>query len=108
MDHDVVVALRRQGIDVVTAFEAGRAGRDDEAQLTFGAEQARVIVTSNRADFARLHARWLREGRSHAGIIHAPQQFFGIGETIRRLSRLAMSLEPADMIDRVEYLTNWG
>lgn len=108
MHQDVLLGLRREGIDVVTVFEAGRGGRDDEAQLAFSAEQGRALVTSNRADFARLHARWMREGRSHAGIVHVRQQFFDIGETIRRLARLAQSMEPDDMIDREAYLTSWG
>jgi hypothetical protein len=108
MHSDVTLGLRRHGLDVLTTFEAGNAGRDDEAQLVYGAQERRAVVTSNRADFARLHARWMRDGRSHSGIVHAPQQHFGIGETIQRLLRLASSIEPDDMIDRVEYLTNWG
>jgi len=108
MDHHVILGLRRHGLDVVTVFEVGRAGHDDEAQLLFSTQQGRVIVTSNRTDFARLHAQWMRDGRSHAGIVHAPQQHFGIGETVRRLLMLATAMEPGDMIDRVEYLTSGG
>ena len=51
---------------------------------------------------------FLCEGRSHAGMVLVPQQHFGVGETIRRLDRLADAFEPNDMIDRVEYLTDWG
>lgn len=108
MRRSLAVELRRLGLDVSTAYEAGRAGRDDESQLELAAEQGRTLVTSNRADFARLHARWMRAGRSHAGIVHVPQQLFGVGETIRRLARLAQWMEPEEMIDREEYLTNWG
>ena len=108
MRRGVTLGLRRHGIDVVTAFEAGLVGSEDEAQLAFGAAEGRTIVTSNRGDFARLHAEWMRGGRSHLGIIHAPQQVFGVGETIRRLVLLCTAMEPDDMIDRVEYLTNWS
>ena len=45
MAHDVVLELRRHGFDVITVFEAGRAGHADEAQLMFSAEQERAIVT---------------------------------------------------------------
>jgi len=111
-DEDVMVSavaaeLRAAGIDVVTVRDAGRRGSDDPPQLHFATEQQRVVMTANIADFARLHAAWMRQGQTHAGIIFVPQQHFGVGETIRRLLRLATSLDPADMIDRVEYLTSW-
>lgn len=104
----IVIALRTAGIDVLTVREAGMRGQDDPSQLTFATEQQRTIVTSNIPDFARLHAAWRQEGRSHAGIVLVPQQHFGVGETLRRLTALAEAFEPERMVDRVEYLTSWG
>ncbi len=104
----IIVALRTAGIDIVTVREAGMRGRDDPSQLTFAAEQQRTVVTSNIPDLARLHAAWMQEGRSHAGMVLVPQQHFGVGETIQRLVRLAHAFEPDGMVDRVEYLIGWG
>lgn len=49
----------------------------------------------------------MREGRHHAGIIMAPQRRFGVGELVRRLTRLATALEPDEMADRLEFLNDW-
>ena len=103
----IVVALRAAGTGLVTVREAGMRGRDDPSQLAFAAEQQRTIVTSNVPDFARLHAAWMGQGRTHAGIVLVPQQHCSVGETIRRLTLLAGAFEPAS-VDRVEYLTTWG
>jgi len=59
--------LRKQGHDILTIFEAGMANRrvDDESVLAYATSQQRVLITINRRDFIRLHAR----NPNHAGII---------------------------------------
>jgi len=57
LDHDVVDALRRAGIDVVTALDAGMIERPDEDHFAFAMSEGRILYTANVADFARLHAR---------------------------------------------------
>lgn len=44
------------------ASEAGMTKRTDDDQLRFAASGNRVLITSNIADFARLHGQWLQEG----------------------------------------------
>jgi hypothetical protein len=66
-------------------------GRSDDSQLAFAAGQGRLLVTANARDFAKLHLTWLRQGRTHAGIIFVPQQRYSTGETVRRLLRLNAS-----------------
>jgi predicted nuclease of predicted toxin-antitoxin system len=63
----VIEELRRLGIDVLTAFEDGRANQSltDHAILTRATELKRAIVTLNRRDFKRLHLQI----PDHAGII---------------------------------------
>ncbi len=63
----VVEALRNLGQDVVTASEAGQANQriPDADVLAFAIRQGRAVLTRNRWDYIRLHARI----RPHAGII---------------------------------------
>jgi len=63
----VVEELRRLGLDVLTAFEDGRANQSltDQAILARAIELERAIVTLNRRDFKRLHL----QNPDHAGII---------------------------------------
>lgn len=64
----IVECLRALGHDVLTAQEAGNAGRGvpDEEVLRFATAQNRAILTHNRRHFFRLHRE--TEGR-HAGIV---------------------------------------
>ncbi|MBW3541675.1 MAG: hypothetical protein KY476_15510 [Planctomycetes bacterium] len=55
-----------------------------------------------------LHTDWLNSGRSHAGIVLAPQQTYSIGEHVRRLLRLRAGRTTDEMRDRVEFLSAWG
>jgi hypothetical protein len=63
----VVLELRKLGLDVLTAFEDGRANQaiSDEDLLSRATELGRAVLTLNRMDFRRLHTH--RPG--HAGII---------------------------------------
>ena len=67
------VDLRLSGFDVLTTEEANMDRASDEDQLTFAANQNRVIVTFNIRDFAPLHKQWTAEVRPHAGIIVSQQ-----------------------------------
>lgn len=63
----VVEELRRLGIDVLTAFEDGRANQaiTDQDIFARAIELGRAIVTLNRRDFKRLHM----QVPDHSGII---------------------------------------
>ena len=63
----VVEELRRLGMDVLTAYEDGRANQSltDGAILARAIELGRAIVTLDRQDFKRLHL----EVPEHAGIV---------------------------------------
>lgn len=63
----VVKLLRKLEHDVLTAQEAGNAGKGipDEAVLLFAISQERAILTVNRDDFIRLH----RLAPNHFGIV---------------------------------------
>ena len=91
---------------MVTASEQGMVGKTDEQQLEWTAANGRSLYSFNRGDFHRLHTRWLREGRSHSGIILSRQDL-SVGEQMRRLLRLINRLTPDGMRDRIEFLSAW-
>ncbi len=97
-DPRIAVALRRRGVAVITAAEAGLLGAPDEAHLAYARSEARVIVTHD-ADFLRLHAA----GAAHFGIVHRPPQTRSLGELIRLLMLIWELLEPGEMRGRVEF-----
>ena len=108
MRHALVVGLRKRGVDILSALEAGTTKESDERQLVFAAAQGRAIYSFNVGDFCRLHSQWLAEQRAHAGIVLARQQQFPVGEQIRRLVRLVGTLSEEEMRNRLEFLGDWG
>ena len=107
-DRDLATALRARGMDVQTASEANLIERSDEEQLTWAAAQGRALYTFNVGDFYQLHTLWLRQGRSHAGLILARQQRYSVGEQMRRLLKLIAARTAEEMKDRVEFLNAWA
>lgn len=108
-DEDIYAALaptlRNAGFDAINTPEAGRRGESDESQLSWAAARQRVLLTFNVAHFAALHARWMRQGRQHAGIIVSSQRPFG--DLLRRLQHLAAACDGPAMLNRLEYLGDW-
>ena len=102
----LIAALRSRGINLVTTSEASMTKRADDDQLRFAASVERVIITSNIADFARLHAQWLKAGLGHNGIILIHQQKWGAGQLARRIIRLLTDPPDKDMRNRIEFISN--
>lgn len=77
----VIEELRRLGIDVLTAFDDGRANQSitDRGILARATELGRAIVTLNRRDFKRLHFH----NPEHAGIIICTEDPDRIGQAAR-------------------------
>jgi len=97
---NVVVAdgLRRRGVDVTSAKDAGNLGLSDEDQLKYAAKNKFVIVTHD-ADFLSL-----AEDFEHKGIVFVHQQKYSIGDLIRNLKLLWDVVEQKDMKNHVEFL----
>jgi hypothetical protein len=108
-DEDVYGAiaqtLRKVGIDAVSTPEAGRLGQSDESQLDWAVREGRALLTFNVGHFSRLHASWLQQGRSHAGLVVSEQR--PVGDVLQRLRNLAATLDAAAMRDRLEFLGDW-
>ena len=107
-DTDLLKAPRLRAVDVVSTAEAGMLEQSDEEQLVWAVESHRVVYSSNRRDFYKIHSDWMRGGRNHFGIILGHQQRYSIGEQTYRLLRLAHRFTAEDMRNRVEFLSNWG
>lgn len=101
----VAPAMRSAGFDAVSIPEISRLGASDESQLTFAAQERRVLVTFNVSHFAALHASWLSQGHHHAGIVASSQR--PIGDLLKRLLHLARSLDELDFVDRLVFLSDW-
>jgi hypothetical protein len=107
LDSGLVAAFRRNGIDLVTAFESGMAGRTDEEHLVFAAGRSMVLYSANVRDFARLHFEWIDSGRTHAGIVLCPSHKWSIGDQLRTMLRLRAELSAQQMVNRLEYLSGF-
>lgn len=91
--------LRRHGVDVLTAQEAGNCGQSDREQLEFATAEQRVLVTFD-THFLELH----QVGIEHAGIAWCPAQKYTIGELIQALLLVHGVLDSESMQKHVEYL----
>ncbi|MEG5056891.1 DUF5615 family PIN-like protein [Microcoleus sp. A2-C5] len=107
MDEDFLQALRSRNVDVLTVADVGMLHRSDEEQLDLAREHGRVIFSFNTRDFYRLHATLLEQNLSHAGIILAPQQRYGIGDLMRGVLRLINTKSSAEMQGQLEFLSDW-
>lgn len=107
-DGDVVQAVRFRGLDVLTAHEAGMDHHDDEDHLDFATAKGRVLYTFNARDFNRIHIEYITQNKTHAGIIIGQQQRYSVGEQMRRLTRIVNARTAEQMINQLEFLSNWG
>jgi len=103
VDLRVAEALRRRGVDVLTAREQGMLGASDVAQLAHASTRGAALVTHDH-HFLTLAAATTRRGRSHAGVIFIALRRLGIGECVRRLALFADLLDASELRDRVEFL----
>lgn len=107
-DIGLVSVLQARGFDVVTSTDSGLLGANDLAQFEWCATRGFVMVTHNVGDFFHLHGEFLRQGKTHAGLILMRQQTMSIGEKLRRLVKISNKRSAEEMKNRVEFLNAWG
>ncbi|PIU33304.1 hypothetical protein COT04_00720 [Candidatus Shapirobacteria bacterium CG07_land_8_20_14_0_80_39_12] len=59
VNTDIVLGLRKAGVDVLTVREAGLTGTDDDAIFSFAAENKRILLSFDRGfgDIFRFNIR---------------------------------------------------
>jgi hypothetical protein len=104
MDSDLRRALQLRDVDVITVAQAGMLSRSDEEQLQWAFENNRVLYSFNIRDYYRLHTILIAQGEFHAGIILG-QQYYEIGEQMRRLLRIIVAKSAEEMQNQLEFLS---
>jgi hypothetical protein len=94
----VAKGLRRRGIDVKTARDAGLLGAEDKEHLDFAVAEQRAVVTQD-ADFLRA----AQAGVTHLGIVYAPMGT-PVGILVNDLTLICHCSEPSEMTDNVIYV----
>ncbi|MGL5835923.1 MAG: DUF5615 family PIN-like protein [Waterburya sp.] len=103
----LVKALRNADLDVITVIDARMLGRSDEEQLIWSTKQKRVIYSFNIGDFCKLHRDYMIQGKTHTGIILAPQQQYGIGQQLTGLLKLVAANSAEDMMNQLIFLNSY-
>ena len=106
-DHDlnahIVAGLRLRGVDLITAFEDGRAEESDPNLLDRATELGRLLVTHDKGFMAEA-ARRHRNGEWFYGIIYAPQRRGMIGRYIEDIAIISALGEPEEFVYAVNAL----
>lgn len=95
--------LRRRGVDVLAATEAGTHEMPDDELLTLATSLQRVMVTQD-IRFRVLAEGWQRTGRQFAGLVFAHQRRVSFGELIVDLELIAKATDAAYWENRIEQL----
>jgi hypothetical protein len=105
VDRRIIGGLRRRGVDVLTAQDAGLLGSlPDEQHLAFAAGQRRLLLTSDADLLAIAHA-WNTAGRVHAGVVFYHQAWTSLGHVVTEVHNLVRAIEPEALANRVVFVT---
>ena len=98
LTHAIAHALRRHGVDIVTAAETGTVGLPDDRLLALCLAEGRVLVTNDK-DHLRLH----EEGTPHAGIVFSAHGARSTGEMVAFLLLAAYVIPPEEIANNAEF-----
>lgn len=99
----ITEALRRRGVDVLTAIEDGAAEFADDALLEHAHELSRLLFTQD-IRFKAMARQWQSEGRSFSGLVFGHQLSGTIGRYVQDLELIAKASESGEWLDAVEHL----
>jgi len=95
--------LRLRGIDVLTAQEDHAASFPDPVLLDRALTLQRTLFSQD-VDMLAESTRRLRAGIPFAGVVYIHQLRTTIGQCVNDLELIALTCEPAEMANRVEFL----
>ncbi len=112
LDEDIpplaAVLLRAEGYDVISAYEVGMVGKEDEDHLQYATTNHRAIVTFNQRHFAPIYERWWFGGREHSGVVLSREyKIEEVGELVRLLRNLVVWNNPEDLMNHLVYLQQY-
>ena len=99
----ITEALRLRRVDVLTAQADGATRLPDPVLLERAMKLGRVLFSQDEDLLAEATSRQ-RTGISFAGVVYAHQLRVNIGRCIQDLELIAKATDPADWLNRVEYL----
>ena len=101
--YAVTIALRLNGVDVLTAQEDNSRELEDASLLDRATALGRILFTRDD-DLLREGALRQKRGESFAGIIYAHQLDVSIGQCVIDLELVAKASDSDEWIGRIEYL----
>lgn len=96
-------ALRRRGVDVVTAQDDGATEWEDPRLLDRAGELGRILFTQDQ-DLLIEAARRHRASQPFATVVFARQTFVSIGRCVEDLEVMAKLLAPEESKNQVVHL----
>ena len=103
ISNAVIDGLRRRGVDVLTAVEDQRRRLSDSALLDRATELGRIVYTQD-SDFVQEATKRLKRSKPFSGVVHSSQLNSPIGKIIEDLELIAKTLDPEDLISRLEFI----
>jgi len=77
-------------------------GKSDDEKMLYAVSQRRAIVTHNRVDFEKQHAKLLENGMNHYGVIVAKRR--KDAEVVTKLLALLDSVTAEEMKNQLRYI----
>jgi hypothetical protein len=105
VDQRIIHGLRRRGVDVLTAQEAGLRGTIPDVQhLEFAMARDRALLTAD-TDLLEIADQWNAQDRTHKGVVFYHQRWTTIGHVVREAHGIAHGLAPEDVRSRVLFIS---
>ena len=105
VDQRIIHGLRRRGVDVLTAQEAGLLGTIPDVQhLAFAITRGRALLTAD-TDLLEIVDQWNAQGRPHRGVVFYHQRWTTVGHVVREAHGIAHGLAPDDVRSRVIFIS---
>jgi predicted nuclease of predicted toxin-antitoxin system len=105
VDRRIIDGLRRRGVDVLTAREAGLTGTvPDDQHLQLATDRRRVLLTGD-TDLLGIAHVWTASGRPHSGVIFFHPGWTTVGHVVNAVHGLAHKSHDDACANQVVYVS---